>query len=319
MKNINDGNRSPTLDVKDDQIDLINFFLFFWSRKILITIIASIGVIFFVFYSLSIPNKYESDSLLAPSTSFQQNSNIGMFNGAASLAGIPLPTSEGSNNLNLAIEILNSRDFRLRFVHSRNISVDLVAAIDWDKKTRALIYDEEIYDFTNSKWIARGPNFNEDGPTSQTIIDFMSDLISVRKDLETGFVRISVKHYSPDIAEKWLFWIIEDINETLKNRDLLFATKTKAYLLEQIQKNSIAELNQVFNDLVESQIEKIMLAEVNDEYAFTVIDPPMLPERKSEPNRVKIVLFGSVLSLLLAMGCAFFHSVFIHRNDSQNG
>lgn len=316
MNYVNDGdNNHSVANISNDQIDIINLILFFWARKLLLIILTTIGVVLSVLYSLSIPNKYESNAILSPSASFQSDSNLGMFNysGAASLAGISLPSSQGSNSLDLVIEILNSRDFYLRFVKSRNISVDLIATIDWDNKTRQLKYDEEIYDIINSEWVARGSSFTEEGPTSQTIIDFMSELIFIKKDIETGFVRISVKHYSPDIAKKWLEWIIEDINKTLKNRDLVYATKTKAYLLEQIEKNKIAELNQVFNDLVAAQIEKIMLAEVQDEYALTVIDPPLLPERKSEPNRVKIVLFGSVLSGLLSMILVFFHSILHSR------
>jgi hypothetical protein len=237
------------------------------------------------------------------------------YSGVASLAGISLPSLGASNNrVNLAIEILNSRDFRLRFVKKRDIAATLVASKNWDKASRSIIYDEEIYDFKNSRWIATGPNFNENGPTSQTILDSMMDLISIKKDIETGFVKISIKHYSPDIAQQWLIWIVEDINLTLKKRDLEFATKTKTYLVEQIEKNSIAQLNQVFNNLVELQVEKIMLAEVQEEYAFTIIDPPILPERKSEPSRVKIVLFYSAISLLISMILVSVLALYTNRN-----
>lgn len=304
-------------NIINDETDLISLFLFFWSRKLILTIATSAGVILSILYSLSIPNKYISETILSPSSSFQTNSNTGMmrYSGVASLAGISLPSLGGSNNrVNLAIEILNSRDFRLRFVEKRDIAATLVASKNWDKATRSIIYDEEIYDFENSRWIATGANFNESGPTSQTIIDSMTDLISIKKDIETGFVKISIKHYSPDIAQQWLIWIVEDINLTIKKRDLEFATKTKKYLVEQIEKNSIAQLNQVFNNLVEQQVEKIMLAEVQEEYAFTIIDPPILPERKSEPSRVKVVLFCSVISLLISMIFVSVFALYSNRN-----
>ena len=300
----NTSHRRQEQNIINDETDLISLFFFFWSRKLTIITATSIGVILSILYSLSIPNKYISETLLSPSSSFQTNSDTSMmrYSGVASLAGISLPSLGASNNrVNLAIEILNSRDFRLRFVDKRDIAATLVASKKWDKPTRSIIYDEEIYDFKNSRWIATGANFNENGPTSQTILDSMTDLISIKKDIETGFVKISIKHYSPDIAQQWLIWIVQDINLTLKKRDLEFATKTKTYLVEQIEKNSIAQLNQVFNNLVELQVEKIMLAEVQEEYAFTIIDPPILPERKSEPSRVKIVLFYSVISLLISM------------------
>ena len=62
------------------------------------------------------------------------------------------------------------------------------------------------------------------------------------------------------------------------------------------------------NSLIESQINKIMLANVRKDYAFQVIDPAMSPSADSQlrPNRPLIVAVGIVLGFFTGGLAAFF-------------
>ena len=48
----------------------------------------------------------------------------------------------------------------------------------------------------------------------------------------------------------------------------------------------------MFYELIQSQTEKVMLAEVRPQYVFKVIDPAIPPEHRSKPNRWFICLLG---------------------------
>jgi len=58
--------------------------------------------------------------------------------------------------------------------------------------------------------------------------------------------------------------------------------------------------------MIAQQIETGMMAEVKENFAFKVIDPPMVPDRKIKPKRSKIVLVSLVVSLFLGICAAFF-------------
>ena len=57
------------------------------------------------------------------------------------------------------------------------------------------------------------------------------------------------------------------------------ATKSINYLREELNKTSVVELQQAIYRLLEkAQTKKIMLANVRDQYAFSVIDSAKVPE-----------------------------------------
>jgi LPS O-antigen subunit length determinant protein (WzzB/FepE family) len=48
--------------------------------------------------------------------------------------------------------------------------------------------------------------------------------------------------------------------------------------------------------LIEEQTKTLMLANVREEYVFKTVDPAVVPERKSKPMRVFIVILTALLS-----------------------
>ena len=62
------------------------------------------------------------------------------------------------------------------------------------------------------------------------------------------------------------------------------------------------------NNLIEGQLKTVALANIKDDYLVTIIDPPFIPEVKSEPSRalicVLITLIGFVFSICISL---FFH------------
>ena len=56
---------------------------------------------------------------------------------------------------------------------------------------------------------------------------------------------------------------------------------------------------------METQTKKIMLANVRDQYAFRIIDPAVIPEKKIKPNRGLIIMVGFVAGLAFSALIAF--------------
>ena len=88
---------------------------------------------------------------------------------------------------------------------------------------------------------------------------------------------------------------MKDVNAAVKAQDVDEAKKAIEYLKQQVSKTSLADLQTVFFELIQSQTETVMLAEVRPEYVFKTIDPAVVPEAKSRPSRALICVPGHFL------------------------
>ncbi|HCH2615929.1 TPA: LPS O-antigen length regulator [Vibrio parahaemolyticus] len=301
----------------DDEIDLRELFKALWKGKWIIIATTLIFAIGSVLYALSLPNIYKADALLAPAESSNGgglSKMAGQLGGLAALAGVNLGGSESSQT-DLAVQVMKSRQFIDTFIKNHNLLVPLMASEGWDLATNSLILDSDVYDVTSSKWL-RDPNgLRGVKPTAQEIYEkFIKKILIINKDEETGFYTISVKHYSPYIAQQWTKWLIEDINKTMRERAIAEAEQNLTYLNIQLNKTAITDMQSTFYKLIEEQTKSLMLAEVQEEFVFKVIDPALVPEVKDTPRRGLIciigTLVGGIISVLIIL------VLFVYRKEN---
>ena len=179
-----------------------------------------------------------------------------------------MPTQNEADNTQLGIEILQSRSFLIDFVDRRDIKIPLMASERWDPVSGLLTLDDDIYSKDSKKWVRRVNAPLTPEPSSEEVHRKFKKILSVNENRKTGFVTISITHHSPEFAATWLTWLIEDINELVRFNDVSEAERSIEYLREQINGTPLAELRAVFFELIESQTETIMLANVRSEYVL---------------------------------------------------
>ena len=225
------------------------------------------------------------------------------YGGLASLAGINLG-DDSANKAALGLEILKSRKFISEFIERHELLVPLMASKGWDVQSGELIIDADIFDVTEGKWIRDVKPPEKRVPSlQQAYAEFMA-VFSVQRDKISGFVTISVEHYSPTIAKQWTDWLIADINSTVKQQDVTEAHQAIEYLNTQIESTSLTDLRNVFFRLIEEQIKLVMLANVSPQYLLRTIDPAVAPEKKAKPRRAIIVISSTLLGMMIAMALA---------------
>ena len=127
------------------------------------------------------------------------------------------------------------------------------------------------------------------------LIKEFSKILTAEIDKESGFITVSVENLSPYIAQKWVGWLVEDINRTMKSRDVVEANKSTEFLTKQLEKTKITDIRAILYRLIEEQAKIIMFANVRDEYVFKTIDPAIIAEQKSKPRRAIICILGTFL------------------------
>lgn len=300
-----------TTDIRDDEIDLLELWRALMAKKWLIIFITLLFAAGSVFYALSLPDMYKSEALLASAEQSDSNSlgrMAGQLGGLASLAGFNFRNG-GSSKSAEALEIMKSWSFIESFIQEQGIQAEVFAVKKWDKQTNSLVYNEEMFDPVNRAWLVNPELKKSMEPTSWQLYNRFDSFLSVNTDVKTGFTTLAVEHYSPKIAEQWTTALIEKINRQIQERDISESEKNIAFLKQQIESTSLASMQTVFYQLLESQIKTLMLAKGSREYVFKTISPAREAEVRSKPKRAVICVVGTMagfmLSVLIALVLAF--------------
>ena len=293
----------PLLNQYDDEIDLRELFAVLWAGKIKIIVITAVFAVASVIYALSVPNQYKATALLAPAQSDGGGLSgaLGQLGGLASLAGVSLGGGE-SGEAQIAQEIMKSWSYIEGFIADNNIAVEVYAAEGWSKGSNELQIDDDLYDTETKTWSVENDTTGEVGPPSSwKLFESFSERLTVSEDKKSGLVSVSIEYYSPQIAKQWVDLYVQSVNRFMQQRQVDKVTRNINYLQEQIEKTSIAQMQEVFYTIIEEQTKNKMLAEASPEYAFVAVGPSMVPELKSQPKRALICILGTLLGGMLSV------------------
>ncbi|ENP8354941.1 LPS O-antigen length regulator [Vibrio sp. B513a] len=307
----------PIPPVEQD-VDMRDIFEALWKGKWIILTITFLFAVSSVFYAINIPNIYKADALLSPvesSSSGGLSKMAGQLGGLAALAGVNIGSGDTSQT-QLAVQVIKSRQFIESFITKHKLLVPLMAAKDWNLKSNQLVIDKDIYDEGKSLWLREPEGLRGSEPSLQEAYDvFLKEVMTISEDKDTGFYTISVKHFSPYVAKNWVNWLVRDINKVMRERTISESSQNLKYLNEQLQKTAVADMQSTFYKLIEEQTKSLMLAEVQEEFVFKVVDPAVVPELKDGPKRALICVLGTFLGAFLGGAISLISFAFRKENN----
>lgn len=263
--------------------------LLVWIRSHWLVILAPAGVclILGIFYLLVAAPRYKVEALLAPAEqpgNIQSLSRLASQFGATSLLGMP---NENNQNLSdIAVAVLQSRRFVEAFI-DRHELLPLLFSGRWDKQTGSWTDDGDV------------PSLN-DGYRS------LMDKLSIRKDEVTGFITVTLEWTDAETANRWLTLLIEELNEDIRQREREEATRSLDFLKQELARTDLNEIRQGLYQLSLTELQKLTMANVREEFALKVIDPPSLPDKDDPagPKKLLVLVGSTVLGLICGFGIA---------------
>jgi len=295
-------NESQAAAAYDDEIDLRELFAVIWAGKSWIVGITAVFALVSVIYALSLANEYKASVVVAPANSGGSSlgAMAGQLGGLASLAGINLGSGESNETLE-AMEIAQSWGFIEEFINNNDLSVPVYAGLGWGKTENQLEIDDDLYDVDNRLWLLEDDLGELRSPSSWELFEVFKSRLSVSQDKTSGLITVAIEYFSPFLAKQWVELFVTSINDHMRARKLQQVNNNIEYLTAQVDKTAIAEMREVFYQLIEEQTKSKMLAEASPEYAFITVSKAMVPEEKSKPKRALICILGTLLGGMLSV------------------
>ncbi|WP_099609089.1 Wzz/FepE/Etk N-terminal domain-containing protein [Vibrio coralliilyticus] len=304
------------LSITNDEIDLREMILALWSGKWVVIVTTVLFAIGGVLFALSQPNTYQASATLVAANDEKSGGLAAMasqFGGLASLAGINVGGGK-TDDKSLSLATLESRKFINAFIDKYALLPILMAAESWDKESDKLVLDPALYN--GIRWL-NDPEDPEKSlePTVWQAYKAFKDILNVSEAKDTGIVTVSITHLSPYVAQQWTQWLVKELNLWMKEESLTETNRNIEYLEQQLDRTKVVDMQNVFYQLIEEQTKTLMLAEVKDEYAFKVIDPPVVPEEKVGPKRALICVLATLLGGMLGVAIVLVRYAFRREND----
>ena len=279
---------------QDKEIDLREILDIIWKKKIFIVSFTSIFAAFSIFFSLSLPNIYTSQAVLAPVSSEESLSSNRQFSSLTNFGlGLNLPPQNTAKSLEAIERIESFEFFSKHFLPSINIE-DMMAVKSWNAKNNRLNYQSSKFNENDNKWISKVPS-------SQKAYRVYKSLLSLNQDRKTSYITLSISHKSPYIAKEWVEIIILKINETMRDIDKVNAQNSINFLNTSSKSTNFQSIKETMANLLENQLQILMLASSNEFYVLKILDSPIVPERKSSPQRSIICIIGTLLGGFIAI------------------
>lgn len=206
---------------------------------------------------------------------------LGALGGLAGLAGINI----GGTDKVEPMAVLSSRDFARAFIENQKLLTVLLA----DK-----------WDATAKKWKTDGANT----PDIRDAVEYFDKNVrKVGEDRKSGLVVLTVDWKTPTEAAAWANLMAAQINGQMRARAMEDAERSIGYLRGELQATTQVSLQQSISRLLESQMQNMMMARGNLEYAFRVVDTARVPKKRFSPKRTLITLGAGMIGGFLA--CAW--------------
>jgi len=303
---------------EDDEINLLDYWRVIWKRRRMIGWLVGAVVLATVVISLTMTNIYQAKALITP-ISAKDSGGGGAISALAQqfggLPGIALPASSSATEI---VNLLKSNILREKVIERYQL-LPVLFYKQWDaekkdwkrgagsgislnpmtylgKLASAVISGEE-----------KGVRKKDPGiPDVWDGLRMLEGIVKINPSIKENSITIMVDYYDPEMAAKMVDYFLTALTDHMSTEARRVASINQKYLEEQLGKTADPLIKQKIYNLIAQQLETSMMAEVKENFAFKVIDPPKVPDRKIKPKRAQMVMLSFVVAVFMGIFAAFF-------------
>lgn len=258
------------------EVDLLSLILMLWHGKLMVVGFVVFAAVASIIYALSSTPIYTAQTTLQLRSGDDDGGGIaGQLSGIADLAGLNLGNADF--NRQMALEALTSRVVIQRMIAEENLLPILYPKL-WDAEHKRWTVDD--LNVVPTPWKAYK--------------DFTSEVLKVSESKKTGIVTVAIQWKDPALAASWTKILVERVNAFVNDAAIREAEQNLKFLEEQARTTTTVELQKTIYAMMETEVKKLMIARNRETAPLRVIDPAMVPERRTKPRRSVIVILGTI-------------------------
>ncbi len=277
-----DGDHVPSL------FELFTFVVLVrWKH---LCLVAAVAFVLGYFATFLITPVYEAEIVLLVSLDDSAPSGLsGDLGSLGALTGISLQGS--SQRQQEAVALLTSNDVAIQFVNDHSLLPELFPV----------------------RWKLNGGSWGDDGPPSEREVAdaFHEAMLHVRVEQDSGMIFVSSAAPTPEATVSRVRSYVQLVDSRLRERTISESADTLEVLGGELRSATTVELRAAISNLMVSTIREKTFASIKREYAYKIIDRPLLPG-PGEPARPKR-LFTAIASVLSFTSFAVFIFAWTHR------
>ncbi len=264
-----------------------------WRGRWLVLAFVLIFTLAAVAYSFAATDWYVADTVLTPVDQTNMNglaSQLGNLSMLTSLAGINLDKHDDTAE---SLGVLKSRDFARQFIEDQGL-LHVLLWNDWNAQT--------------GQWKESDPRRQPD--IRNAIRYFDRSVLLVNEDRKTGLVTLGIRWKDPVVAASWANMLVDRLNAQMRARALTLGEAHVKYLGEELNAATQVTVQTAIAQLISTELQKLMVARTNKEFAFRIVDHAEVPKFRAWPKRTIIVALGILAGGLAGLLAAFIYDSF---------
>lgn len=235
-----------------------------WTVIALTSIFGALGVS----YALLATEKYRAEVVMTSSGQRSIPNALNQLGGLAALAGVSI----GSNSVAVPVAVLQSPGLTREFIEEMKIEDVLLDGNpdgDLDIRDAVKIFDKEV----------------------RTVVE----------DKRASIVTLTIEWKDPAIAADWANKLVARLNQRLRLQALEEAERNVAFLQREMASTNIVSQQQSIGRVLELELQKLVLAKGNEEFALKVLDRATAPRERYSPKRTVTVLLSLILGFIASV------------------
>jgi uncharacterized protein involved in exopolysaccharide biosynthesis len=311
-------------NMSQDEISLVVYWRVIMKRQKMIGTFVIAAVILTIIISLCMKNIYGAKAIITPIAPKDSGGNsiaAGIMQQVGGLSTIGLPDLSSSSEI---VTLLQSNILREKVISQYNL-LPILFSDQWDENTKnwkkrawynplslmsSLI---RLIKPVNKKGIEK----IEGVPDVWDGLRKLDDMVKINNNVKDKTITILVEFDDPVLAANIAGYYLAELNDHMSSEAKRVALTNRKYLEQQLDQTADPFIKQKIYNLIAQQIETSMMAEVKENFAFKIIDPPKAPDRKLKPKRAQMMLISLLASLLIGIAIAFFLAYWEKMKDQD--
>lgn len=300
----------------NDEINLSEMFITLWRGKYFIIFLSVFTVFIASYYLQNAERKYTVEYNLKPVGDSKNKLPMSGLGGFASFAGIQLPSNSNSDFI-IFKELITSVEASEKIFDNKEIIKNIFKS-EWNmslnnfsKPSRSKA-QRFFYDVKNL--LTGNDNIEYIPPNAERLAAYVTNIIQITEDNDTGFLKITSKTSNPDLIVSLIVELSRVSDKIMRQRYIEFSAEPLAFYKEKMRTARSREHRETLASLIGTEEQKLMLASVGK---FFIAEPYLNPTISLYPTAPKpklVLAISLVLGLLIGSGIILIKSVIARDN-----